>query len=85
MPFGLQLELCSISKTVFLLLKIPIIFWDIKNIMKTKAKVGNFWLWKFVTRERSAKKRSGNTVLAFNMLKIDDSMNESRANKSAGK
>ena len=58
MPFGLQLELCSISKTVFLLLKIPNIFWDIKHIMKTQAKVCTFWLWKFVTRERSTKKRT---------------------------
>ena len=48
--------------------------------MKTKAKVCNF-----VTREWSAKKRSGNTILVFNMLKICDSMNEACANKSVGK
>ena len=55
---------------------IPIIFWDIKHIMKTQAKVCNFWLWKFATREQSTKKWSGNTVVVFNMLKIDDGMNE---------
>ena len=70
---------------LFLLLKIPIIFWNIKRIMKTKAKVCNFWLWKFVTRKRSANKRSGITVLVLYILKIDDGMNEARANTSVGK